>query len=364
VQPALAGRTVESELDLEAELKRTGGYDMLYKSIEDLGQMEPVYAWKRDDQEKYTVFEGSTRVAILRDLARKHANGPKAGKYRQVKVKLLPPDFTLEDRAILLAKIHVRGTGVRQWGRYIQAKFVHDHVTARSGGVAMMSVTDMARYMEKHISFVQRLRDAYEVSQHFVEHIDTEDAEQIAVTEFSTLEEISKSAGVGPKLRDWQNSDHDQLRADVFDMVRNRVFKEYRDARFMKQFYEDPEKWATLKAGKEGVANELAAEIKKGGTTLKAKIATLATSIERAFDKDAEALGESDVEDLRKAMRLAEKYTNGGLAEFRIALADFTRSLEEAPLAEIKSVQRDEYDRFKTALEDFELRLARHRPWS
>lgn len=362
--PLLAGKHVESEEDLEHELRQTSGYNLLQKSIEDLGQMEPVYAWKREDQDKYTVFEGSTRVAILRDLTRRHANGARAGKYRLVKAKILPPDFSHEDRAILLAKIHVRGTGVRAWGRYIQAKFVYEHVVGPNGGPGMMSVVDMARYMEKHISFVQRLRDAYEVSLRFVEHVDADDAETLAVDEFSTLEEISKSAGVGPKVRDWTNAEHDQLRAEVFDMVRNRVFKEYRDARFMKQFYEDPEKWATLKTGKEGVASELAAEIKKGGTSLKGKIATLAGQIERAVEKDAEAIGETDVEDLRRALRVAERATNAGLGDFRIVLAGFTHALEEAPLAEIKSVLREEYEAFKTALDDFENRLSRHKAWS
>lgn len=363
VQPALAGKHLNSEEDLEHELRQTSGYGMLLKSIEDLGQMEPVYAWKRDDQDKYIIFEGSTRVAILRELHRRHANGPKAAKYRHAKAKILPAEFTPENRAVLLAKIHVRGTGVRAWGRYIQAKFVYENVTERNGAPAIMSVSDMARYMEKHISFVQRLRDAYEVSRRFVEHVDTEDAEQVAAAEFSTLEEISKSAGVGPKLRDWNNTEWDQLRGDVFDMVRNRVFKEYRDARFMKQFYEDPEKWAALKSGTEGIANQLAADIKKGGTSLKGKISTLPAQLERALEKDAEVLGEADLEDLRKATRIAEKALNAGLGDFRIALVGFTRALEEAPLSEIKSVQRTEYDGFKTALADFESRLDRHKTW-
>lgn len=364
VQPQLAGKTINSEEDLEFELRNTSGYDMLLRSIEDLGQMEPVYAWKRDDQDKYTIFEGSTRATILRQLSRKHSNSPKADKFRYIKAKVLPPDFTHTDRAILLAKIHVRGTGVRAWGRYIQAKFVHDNVVGVNGSGPTMSVSDMARYMEKHISFVQRLRDAYEVSLKFVEHVDADDAEQIAVREFSTLEEISKAAGVGPKLRDWHNGEWDDLRSDVFDMVKKGVFKEYRDARFMKQFYEDPEKWAALKSGQEGIANELAAEIKKGGTSLKGKIATLTTQIERAFEKDADALGETDVEDLRKALRVAEKATNAGIGEFRISLAQFTRALEEAPLSEIKAVQREEYEKFHAALDDFDSRLKKHKAWT
>ena len=44
---------IESEEQLEVHLKRTPGYDALAKSIADIGQLEPVYVWKRDDQEKY-----------------------------------------------------------------------------------------------------------------------------------------------------------------------------------------------------------------------------------------------------------------------------------------------------------------------
>lgn len=363
IMPALAGKMPESEEELENLLKGSSGYGILLSSIRDMGQMEPVYAWKRPDQDKYLIFEGSTRVAILRSLAREHANGPKADRYRCVKAKILPPDFSHTDRAILLAKIHVRGTGVRAWGRYIQAKFVYDHVVGTNGNPAVMSVSEMARYMEKHVSFVQRLRDAYEVGLKFVEHVDSEDAEQLAVQEFSTLEEISKASGVGPKLRDWDNREWDQLRGEVFDMVAKGVFKEYRDARFMKQFYEDPEKWAALKTGQRGIASELAADIKRGGTSLKGKISTLPAQIERAIEQDKEALGETDVEDLRKALRMAQRTVHAGLGEFRIAMAEFTRALENAPLSEIKAVQRDEFDAFKTALEDFETRLAKHKAW-
>lgn len=41
---------IQSEEDLENHLKRTNGYGPLAKSIADIGQMEPVYAWKREEQ--------------------------------------------------------------------------------------------------------------------------------------------------------------------------------------------------------------------------------------------------------------------------------------------------------------------------
>src|SRR5437879_5651158 len=61
-----------SEQELEAALRQTRGYDNLRRSIEDIGQMEPIYVWRSDDASKYVVFEGATRVCILRELARKY----------------------------------------------------------------------------------------------------------------------------------------------------------------------------------------------------------------------------------------------------------------------------------------------------
>src|SRR5207237_120428 len=128
-------------------------------------------------------------------------------------------------RAILLARIHVRGSGVRAWGRYIEAKFIYDNVVGVNGQPPVMLMKEMADYMGKSGSWVSRLKDAYEFAKKFIEYIDTDDAEQIAAKEFSTLEEISKASVIGTQLRDYDNSDYETLRADVFDMVRKGVFK-------------------------------------------------------------------------------------------------------------------------------------------
>ena len=81
------------------------------------------------------------------------------------------------ERAILLARIHVRGSGVRSWGRYVEAKFIHDVVVGRNGP-PLMNITQMAQFMEKSVSWVQRLRDAYAFAQAFTDHIDDDgDAE-------------------------------------------------------------------------------------------------------------------------------------------------------------------------------------------
>src|SRR5262249_50799333 len=163
----------------------------------------------------------------------------------------------------------------------------------------VMSVAELARHMGKSSSWVSRLKDAYEFANKFVEFVDSPDAKQKAAKYFSTLEEISKARLIGTKLKDYANPEHDELRADVFGMVRNDVFREYRDARFMKEFADDPEKWALLKTGEKDIANKLANQIRVGGTSLSAKIESLPGQIERALERDQNAINDDAVESLR-----------------------------------------------------------------
>jgi len=363
VQPFLVDGTVASEEQLEADLQQTGGYDVLARSIREIGQMEPIYVWRRDGMPKYLVLEGATRVTILRQLARKHQGTPDEARFRTVLAKTLPEEFTAEERVILLARIHVRGTGVRAWGRYIEAKFIHDNVVGRNGSKPVTTVRDMARHMQKSESWVSRLKDAYEFARRFVEYVDSPDAERLAVEHFSTLEEISKATGFGVLVKDYTgNQDHDKLREEVFDMVRHDVFKEYRDARTIKKFYDDPEKWAQLKSHEKHVANKLAADEKAGGSSLPGKIAGLPAQIARALDRDLQALDERDLESLQKAEReLAARLSGVGL--FRLHLKAFTKGLHEATLADIKAITPDEYRELKEGLADFEDRLTKHKTW-
>jgi hypothetical protein len=359
-----ASGNIQSEDELENHLRTSNGYQPLARSIEDIGQMEPVYVWKRDDQKKFFVLEGSTRVTIIRGIAREKAGSPNEVQYRAVKAKVLPPEFDEEDRVILLARIHVRGTGVRSWGRYIEAKFVHDAVVGRDGRKAIMSPGELARHMGKSLSWVSRLKDAYMFAQKFIEHVDSDDAQKLAMNQFSTLEEIAKSPGVGPKVKDYENAEFDGLRGEVFDMVRNEVFREYRDARFMKQYYEDSEKWAVLKQGEKGSANQLAIELKAGNSSLRARIEALPGQLERALERSSEAVDESDIETLKAAVQVAESFKNPGVEKFRLRLNEFTGVLEGASLADIKTVQSDDIARLDIALDDFRTRLAKHKSWT
>jgi hypothetical protein len=344
---------VTAEEELELALQQTNGYDALRQSIRDLGQMEPVYAWRPNDESKYLILEGATRVAILRELNRKFTSGPKEGVFKQVKAKILPPSFGMKERAILLARIHVRGSGVRAWGRYIEAKFVHDTVVGGDGKSALMNVTQMAQYMEKSVSWVQRLRDAYEFAKRFVEHLDTEDAEAMAARYFSVLEEVSKAKVIGPNLRDYDNPAHDGLRADVFQMVENEVFKEYRDARFLKEFYDDADKWDQLKSGERHIASRLAAEIKTNSNNPKTKISAVPQMVKRSIERGETEFDEEDVQALQLAIDHISDRIHDGVRPFRIALKKMTRSLEEASLADVRDLGAEELADFERALQYF-----------
>ena len=351
---------ISSEADLEAALQNTSGYENLRRSIYDLGQMEPIYAWRLNESGKYLVIEGATRVCILRQLDRKYTTGINEGRFRQAKAKILPPTFGEKERAILLARIHVRGSGVRAWGRYIEAKQIHGSVVAQDGRPALMNVTEMSRHMEKSVSWVQRLRDAYEFSRRFVEHIDAEDAEQMAARYFSVLEETSKAKTIGSQLKDYDNSNYDNLRAEVFDMVRNEVFKEYRDARFLKEFYDDPDKWQQLKSGEQHIASRLAMEVKTNASSPKAKIVALPQQIRRSIERGETAFDDEDIEALQRTIDHINDQMHEGVRPFRVALKNLTRTLSEASMADVRALNADELSEFREALDYFNELVEKH----
>jgi len=361
--PFLAEHPAESEDDLAASLQRTPGYQGLRKSIADIGQLEPIYVWKRDEhQQKYLVLEGATRVTILRELALKYAGQPTEDGYRYAKAKILPPEFGQKDRVILLARIHVRGSGVRSWGRHIEAKFIYDHVVGVNGQPPVMKLTDMARWMGKSVSWASRLRDAYEFAQKFVEFLDRPDSERKAVQYFSILEEISKSRRFGPRIKE-DSKEGEGLREEVFEMVAADVFKEYRDARFMQEYYEDPEKWEQLKSHEPGIANKLANEIKAGTSNLKGKIAGLPKRIERTLARDTDALDVDDLENLEDCVSIVADHVAADLGQLRIRMKWFKKALYNASLDEILKVTPEEYQELMNGIGDFEARLRQHASW-
>src|SRR5262249_14398797 len=126
-----------------------------------------------------------------RELIRKNPGDP---RFERVKAKVLPPHFTEEDKIVLLARIHVRGSGVRSWGRYIEAKFIFEATDDDNGSPARVTMANLARLLGKSQSWVSRLRDAYRFVRQYVDHIDKPDGEgaKEALDRFSILEEISR----------------------------------------------------------------------------------------------------------------------------------------------------------------------------
>ena len=351
---------VHSETDLEAALQRTNGYENLKRSLDDLGQMEPIYAWRPNEAAKYLVLEGATRVSILRQLDRKYTSGLKEGTFRQVKAKILPPNFGARERAILLARIHVRGSGVRAWGRYIEAKFIYETVIGKGGQPPLMNQAQMAQYMEKSESWVNRLKHAYEFALHFVEYVDEDNAEQIAAAKFSTLEEVSKAKIIGSWLREYGNPAYDSLRHDVFEMVSNNAFKEYREARFLKEFHDDPDKWEQLKSGEEHIASRLAMEVKSNASSPRAKISSIPQMIRRSIERGDTEFGDEDLGALQQAMDHITDQIHEGVRPFRIALKKMTRTLSEASMADVKALALDELKEFRESLDYFDGLVAKH----
>ncbi|MGO8033790.1 hypothetical protein ACC712_35965 [Rhizobium ruizarguesonis] len=349
-----------SEADLEEGLRLSPGYDGLRKSIQEIGQMQSIYV-QRTTTGKYLVLEGATRVTILRELDRKFTTGKNEGVFRYVEAKILPQNFSERDIAILLAGIHVRGSGVRDWGRYIEAKFIHETVVGRPGHPPLMNQTTLAENMGKSESWVARLKSAYEFALKFVEHVDdVPNPKKLAAEKFSVLEEISKARVIGSQLRDFDNSAYDELRHDVFEMVRNDVFKEYRDARFLKEFYDDEEAWAQLKLGEKHVANKLAQQTQDKSSSPKAKIAAIPQAVRRAIDRGEDGFDDEDIASLQQTIDLIEDKVHDGVHPYRLALKKATRTLNKASRADVVDLQLSDIAEFRDAFQYFDGLIGQH----
>lgn len=356
----LALGSISSEEELEEALRRTPGYDDLRRSIQDIGQMHSVYVQKLATG-KYLVLEGATRVTILRELDRKYQSGAKQGIYRTVMAKVLPLNFGDKEVAVLLAGIHVRGSGVREWGRYIEAKFIYETVVGRPGQGPLMNQAALAESMGKSESWVARLKSAYEFALKFVEHVDDDpNPRKLAAEKFSTLEEISKARVIGSQLRDFENKNFDDLREDVFEMVRNDVFQEYRDARLLKEFHEDPDLWAQLKSGEKHIAHKLAQQAQDKGSHPKARISALPQLVRRALERGEDAFDDDDIASLQQTIDLLEDRVHSGINPYRVALKKVIRTLNKASRADVADIPTSEVRDLHEALEYFNSLVARH----
>ncbi len=349
-----------SEADLEEGLRLSPGYDGLRRSIQEIGQMQSIYV-QRTATGKYLVLEGATRVTILRELDRKFTSGKNVGVFRYVQAKILPQNFSERDVAILLAGIHVRGSGVRDWGRYIEAKFIYETVVGRPGHPPLMNQSTLADNMGKSESWVARLKSAYEFALKFIEHVDDEpNPKKLAAEKFSVLEEISKARVIGSQLRDFENPAYDELRQEVFDMVRNDVFKEYRDARFLKEFHDDEDAWSQLKTGEKHVANKLAQQTQDKSSSPKAKISAIPQVVRRAIDRGEDGFDDDDIASLQQTIDLIEDKVHDGVHPYRLALKKATRTLNKASRADVVDLQVSDITEFREAFEYFNGLIGQH----
>ena len=351
-----------AEIQLEETLRGSRGYDGLRKSIQEIGQMQSIYV-KQTQTGKYLTLEGNTRVVVLRELDRKHDTGKLAGTFRQVSAKIVPQNFGDREIAILLAGIHVRGSGVRDWERYVQARFVYETVIGRPGKPPIMNQTQLAESMGKSLTWVNRLKDAYSFALKFVEYCDgDENPRKLAAEKFSVLEEISKARAIGPQLRDFDNPAHDGLRDEVFGMVRNNVFREYRDARFLKEFHDDPDIWHQLNSGEQHIANKLAKQVETKSSSPKAKISGLPQLIRRSFDRGEAVFDDDDIIQLQQAIDLIEDRVHDGVHPYRLALKKATRTLNKASRADVLDLEPADIDEFRDAYSYFVGLIDQHSP--
>ena len=118
---------------------------------------------------------------------------------------------------------------------------------------------------------------------------------KLVAKKFSVLEEISKARVIGPQLRDYNNPAYDDLREEVFEIVKNNAFKEYRDARLLKEFHEDPNAWHQPKSGEKHIANKLARQVDNKSTDPKAKISGLPQLVRRAIERGEAGFDDEDL---------------------------------------------------------------------
>ena len=80
------------------------------------------------------------------------------------------------------------------------------------------------------------------------------------------------------------------------------AFKEYREARFLKDFHDDPDKWEQLKSGERHVATRLSTEVKSNASSPRAKISSIPLMIRRSIERGEADFGDEDIKSLQLAM--------------------------------------------------------------
>jgi hypothetical protein len=143
-------------------------------------------------------------------------------------------------------------------------------------------------------------------------------------------------------------------------MVRNEAFKEYREARFLKEFHDDPDTWEQLKSGEMHVASRLAMEVKSNSSSPKTKISALPLMVRRSIERGEADFGDEDIEALQRTIDQISDQVHEGVRPFRVSLKKFTRTLTEASMADVKELNPEEMADFREALGYFDELFTKH----
>lgn len=337
---------LDSEELLEEALRLGGRFNQLKKSLETIGQLQPIYA-RPTETDKYLVLEGNSRVTALRDLDKKNP-----GSFRYVMARIVPKDFGDRESAILLAGIHVRGSGVREWSGYVQARFIYEMVAKKP---AVLTQTELAKNMGRSEGWVSRRKNAYEFALKYIEYLggETKEARKETEEKFTILEEVSKASIIGPLLRNYDERKYDNLRKDVFEMVHRKAFKEHRDVRYLRYFYENTDWWEQMKSGEEHIAHHLSKQVGGISDNPKGKIAELPGFIERAIKKGGVDFNEDDAATLQQALEHIQNQIHDGVPPYRLAVKRVVQTFNKASRDNVPDLTNDDIANLADAYQYF-----------
>lgn len=132
---------------IEAKLLSLDSTKDLLKDIEEnQGLLEEILVLKNE------VIEGNTRLAIYRQLARKHMNDP---RWETIPCKLLPADTKDEELFFILGTFHIKGKN--EWSAFEKAAFIHRMIRELN-----YSEKDMAKQFGHHVGTISAITKAYE----------------------------------------------------------------------------------------------------------------------------------------------------------------------------------------------------------
>jgi len=251
-----------SEEDVMAAIRASAPktYRDLHKDIEKFGQSVPVFVKSehRDGGQVQvaTVYEGATRVTILKELHRRY---PRESRFLCVKTYMLPDSFSDQQLAILLANYHVKRALHRNpWDRYQIGAFLYEEIdrTGRFTGQEMAEVMGMSpSWVSRHLTiyrFALEYRDELEATYGCT----ATDAESETADKLSLLEEAWKVK----RFRDRFDDDPD-AKPTLFKWVHEGKFTDHRKIRAIDDVYADERARREVEAGGTEAGDQVAARL-------------------------------------------------------------------------------------------------------